>query len=394
MESHNFTYKGGIYSTVNYDGGTGNTTYSTSLNRSDYSNVFTVITDTSTWDRTKPHPCSFTKHVHHYMGADYHRTSLSSGQYGPSWQHAYGRQGNPATGGLNVYNAYSPATYNKCLSELNSKIRGDLDLLIDLMEREATVKMVTPAVKICHGFVNVVNFVHNISRHGLDKQNLDKIASAWLQYTYGVRPLVNSMYGFMEKLRDERRGKLKIYARSRIENKWQSGGTPLTYSSLLSEIADVDRCLLSVTIDLKPDVYTTLAGISSLNPISLAWELLPYSFVIDWVFDIGSYLSNVESAFMYDRFFDSGFKTLTSKRNIQSRYPDTEMVSAGYRHRLAGFGNSLGLKKDRSVLTGFPVAFPPVLHCDLGWRRIVSATALAYGALRRTGVDVGRHPSD
>ena len=46
---------------------------------------------------------------------------------------------------------------------------------------------------------------------------------------------------------------------------------------------------------------------TSMNPASIKWELVPYSFVVDWFYDIGSYLRGCETSTIYSSVFKAGW---------------------------------------------------------------------------------------
>ncbi len=142
------------------------------------------------------------------------------------------------------------------------------------------------------------------------------------------------------------------------------------------------RCEHAVVLDLDPDFYTDFASLASMNPVSIAWELIPYSFVIDWVIDIGGYLRSLESALIYSRFFKSGYTTETTRRMVNAYYQGSERIGNNI-YTLTGNGFSKGSKKRRAVLSALPFPHLPVVNCDLGWRRVASAGALAWQASRR-----------
>ncbi len=47
-------------------------------------------------------------------------------------------------------------------------------------------------------------------------------------------------------------------------------------------------------------IVTSLSDHGMLNPASLAWELMPYSFVIDWWFNVGDVLASIDNLFIID----------------------------------------------------------------------------------------------
>jgi len=126
-------------------------------------------------------------------------------------------------------------------------------------------------------------------------------------------------------------------------------------------------------------LLTKLAGWSSLNPISIAWELTPYSFVADWFIDIGSYLRATESALLYQQAFRSGTSTSTYYRLFETEQSGvSQLLSNGKLTTTIDDCKAVSrqIGKNRSVLTGSPYPRLPSFRADLGSSRLFSAAAL------------------
>lgn len=120
-----------------------------------------------------------------------------------------------------------------------------------------------------------------------------RLAVHWLEYQYGWKPLLQDVWGISELLssrimRDQGLSKLVATASA-------SARRPFTheadgYAGILTDSSHY-RIVSWVTLDNEATNALAETGIS--NPGLLAWELLPYSFVIDWFLPVGNYLASM-----------------------------------------------------------------------------------------------------
>lgn len=115
------------------------------------------------------------------------------------------------------------------------------------------------------------------------------VAAAELTYSYGVEPLVSDMYDSAERLnhrmnRDIRR---RFFVRSRSNNrgtKINSNGDFVTF--------DWERTdHVTAYVKFHPNTGDFTIG----NPAELAWEVIPFSFVVDWGLGVGDWLSALDA---------------------------------------------------------------------------------------------------
>lgn len=257
--------------------------------------------------------------------------------------------------------------YNEALSKIGESLRGNLDLAIDLAEYKSTGAM----LRNLH-IPRLYNYVRSF--------HPKKWADKWLEFQYGWKPLVGSIYAAAEEL--NRRPPdgvttLRGRAREKIFKQLETSGT--VGVSDLTTVTYSKRVEIQLVLNLTNGFWDQAARISSLNPASIVWELTPYSFVADWLIDIGGYLRNLENALMFNLGFQMGYATYGQlkivegrKQGLQKTGPSsfTQYMGATYRKRTT--------TKNRVVLTGFPLPYFPHPKLDLGSQRALSTAALMY----------------
>jgi len=130
-----------------------------------------------------------------------------------------------------------------------------------------------------------------------DGKGLDPIAAAYLAYVYGAKPLMQDIFGLMELAKELGNKPLLLHARAKSSRSVETPFFPSTdvSNSTKVEIGPVPTTATTrVNLWAKPNpeyqLTRTLNQLGLLNPASLAWELVPFSFVIDWVLPIGPVL--------------------------------------------------------------------------------------------------------
>ena len=257
--------------------------------------------------------------------------------------------------------------YNRVLDKLNEKVRGSLDLSVDIAEAGQTAKM-----------LKVTDQITDLARTANRTFGPLKAAgNLWLQWTYGVRPLLSTVYGCAEesvRLVLNKTENFQSRASEYIVN------PDITLDSIFGLLTykSTGRLKRSVTLgaNLRTDQFD-LSRFTSLNPVSIAWELIPFSFVADWFYDVGSYLRNLETYLLYNNKFNSGYRTdlkvgsFSLERNV---YFDGGFSLASGNYRVTEIR--------RSVLNSYPVPYLPSFEANLGSSRLLSAAALLSTLLK------------
>jgi hypothetical protein len=194
---------------------------------------------------------------------------------------------------------------NKTLNKLWGEVKGaDFNALISGAELPKSIKMIgDTALKL--------RSAYGLARKGLaagisrqSRQRLmasasrvltgkggtadGKLANNWLELQYGWLPLVNDMYQgskFVESKLQTIKQSFSVSAQ--VDETCKSNCTPYAAKQCIRR--------LQYIVELTERVPLT-AQLGLTDPLSLAWELLPYSFVIDWALPIGPYLEAVTAA--------------------------------------------------------------------------------------------------
>lgn len=113
------------------------------------------------------------------------------------------------------------------------------------------------------------------------------IANAWLQGRFGWRPLVNDLENLNEVIIkfDEYKKRYSSMSGKQLSDNPSPSVTSTnegeyTGTTTVSNSATCSMRSL-VTADIVPSKYR-------MNLLSTAWELVPYSFVVDWLYDVGT----------------------------------------------------------------------------------------------------------
>lgn len=210
------------------------------------------------------------------------------------------------------------------------------------------------------------------------------IAKAWLELQYGWKPLLKDIEIGVEKIRkaDLSRVVVKVArASTRSEGKdativasegpsWEVG-TRYTYTTTTVR--------LGVRYKIADPLVSYLAQFGFTNPINLGWELLPFSFVYDWLHPIGSYLSALSQ---WDGLvFVDGYKVEFTRQRISGRINfSIETAHEGLgpytNYSIRGAQEVFGIRYDRTKLSSFPSPTIPSPKMHLTVTRGLNALAL------------------
>jgi hypothetical protein len=278
------------------------------------------------------------------------------------------------------------AAYNEALTRLNEKVRGGLDLSVALGEAGTTLRMLKATGKL-------LEHARRLKPPGGFGSTRD-VANGYLQYKYGWKPLMSDIFKIAdESIRVVVNNLQSIKAAAKIP---KEGTSRVIYSSIhgVSNVpinrkllkGSLSGCCIGVTLEVPTSSFQ-LNRWASLNPVSIAWELIPYSFVVDWFVDIGSSLRNVETACLYNTQFRAGFVSelwrYDCKDSIEGEFTRD---AAPYRHYLSSLeGECQHIVFTRRTLSSYPFPRRPTFKVDLSSGQLLSAAALLRQLLPDAG---------
>jgi len=297
-------------------------------------------------------------------------------QRGPSpnqWTQISGKQvgGVPDLSGL-----WTPESilYNEALDRLNKKARGELDLSVSAFQAKQTIRM--------------FNVTESLLAFASRKANiLRRVGSKWLEWQYGWKPLISDIYSVAdESLRYILNESENIEGRASRKFSGSKAYQGLSQNPKVKtdkvSYTTFQACKIGVKMSRKQE--TNLARWTSLNPISIAWELLPYSFVVDWFYDVGGMLRATETALLYSGTFQTGYVSYLKVGKATSNDIGTwYKVSNQEDHTWNLVSQREEKTFSRTPISNWPFPRAPSLSFDLGSSRMISAAALLSQFLGR-----------
>jgi hypothetical protein len=220
------------------------------------------------------------------------------------------------------------------------------------------------------------------------------IGNAWLELQYGWKPLLSDVYGSMETLAKAnvngnpntlfqkctgRAARKEGFFRQTNES-MPSGS--FGFSKLTRDFTFECYVRAGVTYTQSSASLQSLSKVGISNPLLLGWELLPYSFVVDWFLPIGNYLSSLDAT--NGLTFHSGYVTVFSKmkgttfRDINYSYASGlvcvyEVTQENYEE----------IKCNRTTLAGFPSMPFPSFKNPLSTSHVASAMSLLLQTIKK-----------
>lgn len=204
---------------------------------------------------------------------------------------------------------------NKVKQQVSANMKGqDINIAQAFAERDQTVRLIaTSLTRIAKARRALAsgNFLGAAQALGLSitkklrtragawSQTQD-LSRGWLELQYGWRPLVQDIYGAASVLRKSHvDSQYQVFhARSSINDTIVD-----TYNSSLVNAIATTSVTMSMKVTLKvrrsSPVLGSLGSMGLTNPLTIAWELTPYSFVVDWALPIGSFISQLDASLGY-----------------------------------------------------------------------------------------------
>lgn len=201
-----------------------------------------------------------------------------------------------------LHQAGGLADFQPLDARLREKIKNSsMNAAVALAERSQTLSLVTAACKdilrTYRSFRNGTVFAKLFNGTFRPRTPHDvALANKWLEYSFGWRPLMSDIYGAAEEIHKSVHEGFPYYVRT-------SGGGRRV-SSVMSNHASgpvsrsfVESCELraKARFTVRNSSVKSLVQLGLTNPAEIAWEVVPFSFVIDWFIPVGDFIASLDS---------------------------------------------------------------------------------------------------
>lgn len=282
---------------------------------------------------------------------------------------------------------------SKALSDLASKKASMGENLLQLSQTiNSFVMVIQDAIQVLRAFngirrgripnlsqLNVRSLRRLVKNGKLDK----RAANYWLAYYYGWKPMIGDAEGIYELIKElAAPPALLVHGRGFAEANYQDSFQESGSSSGFSPKGKYHYQEWARSVS-----YTTLTGRMSnqlsrnLNRLglvptpSLAWELIPFSFVVDWFTPVGSILEGLSATSGLT--FVDGSRTISTNRAIKCSVDPSSVLMGDPSVEIRRFGF------DRSKLGSWPRPWLYDKPFYTGADRLATIAALISNLTRR-----------
>jgi len=115
-------------------------------------------------------------------------------------------------------------------------------------------------------------------------------SSQWLELHFGIVPLMEDIHNAMEFLSSAHFGERQVKGSSSREVGWVKGSLTAPYSQV-TWYYGFARCRYGGTVRITNPNAALASSLGLINPVSVAAELVPWSFVLDWFSNASQFLN-------------------------------------------------------------------------------------------------------
>lgn len=298
---------------------------------------------------------------------------------------------------------------NRAIVNLLNRMKDQkLNLAQTFAERQQTISLIaTSATRIANAFLalrkgDILTAGHHLAHPvGVRKKrrfdfafSRDRqlaVANGWLELQYGWKPLLQDIYGAAELTAQRVSGEVHSKASGsatlsdrEIIKRVETGYSPLGSAGKDNVTITIKRFIQAkyvCSFFITNPASRSLSQMGFTNPALLAWELLPYSFVVDWFIPIGNYLSTLDATLGMN--FQGGCATLFERYELEETRTGTGQYYFSYRMVGSTYGGSSTVSVKRTQLRSFPRASLPSFKNPLSTTHALNAIALLRNSFKR-----------
>lgn len=281
--------------------------------------------------------------------------------------------------------------YNDVHARLNRKVRdNEFNLAFTLAELPDTAKFIASAMtrtaralrSIKRG--RVKDAVKHLSGHNRSDGRfrdsrvpdfVDTAADLRLNYSLALRPLVADVANASAYLERSLNREKVLTVRSGKGFTLTCNPETQTTIKHAAMFNAAGRVSGGLRYTISNPVLYTLQNLGFTNPLAVAWEVVPYSFVVDWFVPVNAFIQNLQPPLGVE--FHSGWDKVQLAGSVVNTMENTSKEDEKV------WVKSTEVWKERRPLSGFPRPRIKVPDLSLSKNEIATGMALLWKAIRR-----------
>ena len=261
--------------------------------------------------------------------------------------------------------SYDPLTLARLQTECLARLAdGKVNMGVTLAEVGKTANSITSIANDALGLLSAIKSGNTSKLRkyipGLNPGGVSgSLSKRWLEYQYAFKPLVSDAYGLVDihenGIEAASSGKSGTIQARRSITETDSFTIDLYESAIERwEYTKKYRYVLRAKVDDSQLRAASLLGLN--NPAEIAWELIPFSFVVDWFLPIGTMIKALSAP--SGLVFEAGWMSVKGEATCNVT-DEREQPEFG-RFTRAGACTYKSSGFQRQPITGFPSALPYV----------------------------------
>lgn len=225
----------------------------------------------------------------------------------------------------------------------------------------------------------------------IKKLYLDSFCKTWLLATYGLGPLISTLQGLVKFVESKLGQHFRVNATCIDFGRAEYKDTLPDYPVSMNVVCTYKHIVkYGATFRVRDNVAFDLSRVNFFAlPFKTLYDLTAFSFVLDWVIDVGSWIEAVERSLMNTSGADgldllAGYCTRYTACTYQSNTDWSAVPSDGWIkpnpyvwYSPSEIWSTSTVKyTSRTLLYSLPYMDLPVFNIDMGWRRLTSFGAL------------------
>jgi len=185
--------------------------------------------------------------------------------------------------------------YNKAYSRLIDSMGSQSQWAVNVAEQKSSLNMIVGRLGQIRDFTKAVRRADVVgaarvlrssvpSKFQRGKPKKATWSDTWLEFHFGWAPLIDDISNAIDSFTDPHLSTSRpIKGSASVKLQGKTGN--ITYS-------EAHRAKLGCSISIDNPNLHLASRLGLINPLSVAWELVPFSFVVDWFTNVGQVLSS------------------------------------------------------------------------------------------------------